>query len=713
MRHLLICNWWILLMIPAEVYAAKPLADFQKEIKPFLTEHCLRCHGKQTAEADLRIDLLRNNWEGDREYSETGHWNQIRYRLLMQEMPPADQPQPEQASRQKVIRWLTQMLRKAGVSLMEPSDHYLPKHANKVDHQMLFDGSVRQPASTTGRLWRVSPHAYQAMMKGELAKNAKGVAQPFSELTGSGLKDYSDAFSIDEATTGQLIRNARAIVAAQTRGELKEGKWVAKGYPQPVKEMVALFNSTIQPPDEELKRKAIARQFQMVLKRLPTEEEELRFIEFLEHNIETAGMITGVRTTMTAVLLLPEAVFRFELGDGTPDEHGRTMLAPRELSFAIAYALTDKPPENQLLRTAAEGRLATRDEVRGEVQRILADKKISKPRLLRFFREYFGYGKATEVFKDKELNPHHRADLLVSDTDRLIEWILEKDQDVFKELMTTRKSFVNYRKDQKRGTVMPSQPKNLIHTSYGLPPDWKWTPAQPVDLPAGERSGILTQPSWLVANSGNFDNHPILRGKWIREHLLGGTVADLPITVDAQLPEEPEHTLRHRLRVTREKYCWTCHQMMNPLGLAFETFDHFGRYRTLERVVDLEATEKNVDKRGKSLGTVPRSVPVNAQGMVDFTGDAELEMTYNNAVDMIQQLARTDHARQVFIRHVFRYFMGRNETLNDSSTLINADRAYLDSGGSFRALVTSLLTSDSFLLRIDGFADDPGNRIAP
>ena len=99
--------------------------------------------------------------------------------------------------------------------------------------------------------------------------------------------------------------------------------------------------------------------------------------------------------------------------------------------------------------------------------------------------------------------------------------------------------------------------------------------------------------------------------------------------------------------------------------------------------------------------------------MVEFTGDAELEMTYNNAVDMIQQLARTDHARQVFIRHVFRYFMGRNETLNDSSTLINADRAYLDSGGSFRALVTSLLTSDSFLLRIDGFADDRGNRIAP
>ena len=105
--------------------------------------------------------------------------------------------------------------------------------------------------------------------------------------------------------------------------------------------------------------------------------------------------------------------------------------------------------------------------------------------------------------------------------------------------MTTRKSFVNYRKDQKRGTVMPSQPKNLIHTSYGLPPDWKWTPAQPVDLPAGERSGILTQPSWLVANSGNFDNHPILRGKWIREHLLGAQWQTCQSPLTLNFPKNP------------------------------------------------------------------------------------------------------------------------------------------------------------------------------
>ena len=40
------------------------------------------------------------------------------------------------------------------------------------------------------------------------------------------------------------------------------------------------------------------------------------------------------------------------------------------------------------------------------------------------------------------------------------------------------------------------------------------------------------------------DNHAILRGRWIRERLLGGGIPDVPITVDAMLPDEPKKTSR-------------------------------------------------------------------------------------------------------------------------------------------------------------------------
>ena len=66
---------------------------------------------------------------------------------------------------------------------------------------------------------------------------------------------------------------------------------------------------------------------------------------------------------------------------------------------------------------------------------------------------------------------------------------------------------------------------------------------------------------------------------------------------------------------------------------------------------------------------------------------------------MIKKLAKSERVEQVFVRHVFRYWMGRNETLNDAPILKAAHKAYKGSGGSMKALLISLLTSDAFLYR--------------
>jgi len=66
---------------------------------------------------------------------------------------------------------------------------------------------------------------------------------------------------------------------------------------------------------------------------------------------------------------------------------------------------------------------------------------------------------------------------------------------------------------------------------------------------------------------------------------------------------------------------------------------------------------------------------------------------------MLRRLAESDRVRQVFIRHMFRYFLGRNETPGDAVSLQEAEKAYLDKGGSFKALLVSLLSSEYFLFR--------------
>ena len=90
---------------------------------------------------------------------------------------------------------------------------------------------------------------------------------------------------------------------------------------------------------------------------------------------------------------------------------------------------------------------------------------------------------------------------------------------------------------------------------------------------------------------------------------------------------------------------------------------------------------------------------MNPRGAIDSTGIDALDGEVKDAFDLIDRLAKSPRVRQSFIRHAFRFFMGRNEILSDSRTLIDADKAYVQNGGSFKAVVVSLLTSDSFLYR--------------
>ena len=291
---------------------------------------------------------------------------------------------------------------------------------------------------------------------------------------------------------------------------------------------------------------------------------------------------------------------------------------------------------------------------------------------------------------------------MTAHTDRLIELILRDDKNVLAELLTTDRvvydpaqdadyfgEFVGRRvtlpedvaKKRPKGSSPLIRPADLpkgeaIHTRVAQVVRPQRTGRTLTTLPAGQRLGILTHPSWLVAHSDATDNHAIHRGRWVRERLLGGAVPDVPITVDAMLPDEPNETLRHRMRVTRDDYCWKCHQKMDPLGLPFEMFNHIGLYRT--------------EESGKAVDTT---------GAIIDSGDPELDGPVEDAVELIGKLAKSKRVEQVFVRHAFRFWIGRNETLEDAPVLQNAYRAYHESGGSMKAMLRSLLTSDAFLDR--------------
>jgi hypothetical protein len=675
-----------LLFLPVGLAAGSALAAPPPEIASFLKSHCVKCHGAEKQEGTVRVDDLFGDFahEGTR-------WLLVLEQVRTGAMPPEEARQPSPEQRRQAQDWIARQL------ALQP--HRKPSLGNLVPHELLFGAPPAGGHPPPARLWRLGPEAYLAWTRDVARGEVKGLVQPFSANPERGIKDFAALGGVDEPSTEILIRNAQAIVEHQTAHEVVEGR--PKGRNGSVREFIDLLAPGTVPTRAQLE-KAVQTQFKLAVARPADPEETARLLALYAACAKTGDVAGALQTMLTAVLLQSDAVFRREYGG--PDG----LLTPREAAAAVSAALTVKR-EARLFDAVEKGQVTSRADLAGHVKRILDDPGLQKPRLLGFFREYFEYGQAPEVFKDQPKDLWHRPEQHVRDTDRLILHLLEEDRDVFRQLLLTPLAFVNVKGGKDKQTGQPRlersdvpNPHNQrgqapLESLYGLQ---EWTADQPVRQREGTRMGILMQPSWLLAWSENFNNDIVRRGKFIRERLLGGTVPDLPIGVAAMIPEDRERTLRDRVAsATRAEACWRCHQRMDELGLPFEQFDHYGRLVREELVLDPVATAAQVDKKGKPSGEVFRGVPLDTTGRIDGSGDPQLDGPVSGPHELVRRLADSDRVRQVWIRHVFRYYLGRNETLADAPTLQAADRAYLASGDSFKALLLSLLTSDSFLLR--------------
>jgi hypothetical protein len=586
-----------------------------------------------------------------------------------------------------------------------------------------------------------------------------GFQSSLSMARDHGLRNYPFLYSVNSAESLQLASIAEKVLRFMANGPAAEHYQFAdeiekvpgqyrglniifykKGIFRPLTPVYDLM-TTPGVSDERL-REVIRFLFESLTLRPPSENETALYLGIANKSITALGKEEGVFLGLVPIFLDRDALFRPELCEnGKPDAHGRVMLQGDELALAVNAAFSYIRPENDHLRTAlAEGHLKTREDVHREVTRILNDDTIRKPRILQFFREYFDYDRAATICKTRQSiegqGAHYEShpaviNSMIANTDGLIEIILREDKNVLKELLTTDrviyqpytsvrlhrgmttdiayfinrgKAFIPIRIYDKNLVAkgeeerMQHEVRNRNQLNHILP-----NPAEPIyvrqsqfdngifppakdalkaitTVDTKERLGILTHPIWLVAHSDAMDNHAISRGRWIRERLLGDAVPDIPITVDAKLPDEPHSTIRHRMRVTREKDCWRCHQKMDPLGLPFEKYNHLGML----------------------LDTKPSNNwghPVDTTGEIILSGDPTLDGPVKDPLEMIQKLANSERVQQVFVRHAFRFWMGRNETLNDAPILQAAHRAYRDNNGSMKALLTSLLTSDAFLYR--------------
>ncbi|QSQ28604.1 DUF1588 domain-containing protein [Pyxidicoccus parkwayensis] len=448
---------------------------------------------------------------------------------------------------------------------------------------------------------------------------------------------------------------------------------------------------------------------------------------------------------VTAATLMSGALFREELG--TPLGNGRVELGEWELAQQLTYALGDRAPgavptwrypdtsassqghygdiadaardggirSPQVVGSLIEQHVGGVDPTRfdlvqdfGETERPRRGEFWLSDGVANFFRQWLGYTKveaifkerpeATSAFDDGEVSVYRAQasawenllsgyygyeSTLVQQMDDFVARVVVEDTAVLQTLLTSRRYFLAATQDSGfdgNATRYTGQPYGTT-AEIAATREARWRM-----VPATERAGVLTHPAWLASHGGNFEDDPsaVHRGKWVRENLLCGYVPPLSsVRVRAQVgPHAPDKNARARLDdATGRSECQGCHSLMNPLGYPFEIYNHAGYLRTRDHAAN-----------GGWMAP-------NGQSTLSNMPDPGLDGPVRDAVELSEKLAASGHVKRCFIRHAFRYFMGRDENRSDACTLARMEQAYDDHQGSFKALLSALMTSDTWTTR--------------
>jgi len=657
MRNRLIFSLFVL-VVPAQLHADDSL--FREQVAPIFQRRCLNCHNDQEQNGEINLKpFLQVETAIDRDLL-ISVYDQIN----LEEMPPEDEAQPTGAERAKMLAFLNEAIQASGATTI--NKRALPGYGNYVDHESLFEKKLLAPQpAPSPRIWRYSPESFSERVNRIAGKDVikfvpvatfpvpqRGLKHPAFPYKGPAhaAKDYANIHDFGLTETELLIGLAEELAAAQfASGSMKEYRNLAPGGA----EWSPILDG----------------HFQKLYSRKATDAEKQSLLDLQKLVAKVSSIEVANQTMISATYLRPETLFRFEVGNtaSASDEH--VHLSPLEYAYAVGFALNRSGPTPEVV-LALEGYASKDKSDLKDLIRPVLETDEAHQRILRFMDEYFEYGNAASVFKDKH-HRRYRPGWLIEDAEKFVSRIVKQDRDILKKLLTSSEYYVRgafntsfapkFFQDETNGHRFYHTCYNLTKEDLGKDPEWR-------DF-AKERAGILSHPAWLIAFSDNTKNHAIQRGRWIQTKLLGGVIPDTPVEVDARFPEDPTLTLREKMQVVRKEECWRCHQRMDPLGLSFEQFDLWGRHRTTE-------LDRPVDTTGKLDGELVK-----------------------DPIELLHRLADSKRVHQVFLRYVFRFFCGRNETLGDAQTLRDMESAYQKHQGSLKECLLGLLVSDSFINR--------------
>ena len=371
-----------------------------------------------------------------------------------------------------------------------------------------------------------------------------------------------------------------------------------------------------------------------------TSDEHARLRALHDEVAAGEGARVAYAALVQAMLMAPRFGFVVEdrTADGTLDDHS--------IAARMSLLLWATGPDEALTARAASGELADSTVRAEEAARMWSDPR-ARPAVVRFFRDVLDLERVRGASPEPTTYPAWSEGLrteIAAETDRFVEVTLFDREGTLEALLTSR--------------YVEAGPE--LSALYGIDSDAG-------ELPP-ERAGILTRAAFLTSTAHGLQPSPVIRGVDVLERVLCIDLGSPPPDVSTDVATGVTRTNREAYAEhTSDPACQGCHIQIDPIGFALEGFDSMGGYRTTDN-----------------------GQPVDATGVV-------LGTTVDGGAELSELLASTEQTDRCMVTQWVRRARGHLPTREEQCAVDELANHFIDSNGSLRELLVSLVASDLFI----------------
>ena len=428
----------------------------------------------------------------------------------------------------------------------------------------------------------------------------------------------------------------------------------------PSRQRIFVCNPASSSDEKDCARQILSSVIRRAYRRPVTEEDLRQPFAFYESGRAAGDFEDGIQSALVAILTNPHFLFRVERDPPEIAAETPYFVNQFELASRLSFFLWSSLPDDELLNLAEQNQLRQPNVLAGQVRRMLQDKR-SQSLVSNFASQWLYLRNLDSLTPDLRTFPDFDDNLRQAfrrETELFFESILREDRSVL-DLIDADYTFLNER----------------LARHYEIPHIYGSRFRRVLLAKDEPRGGLLRHGSILMATSYATRTSPVIRGLWVLENLLGSSPPPPPDnvpplddnTVAAHLPVR-ERLAAHRANAA----CASCHNLMDPVGLAMENFDAVGRWREIEA-----------------------GNPVDASGGLP-------DGTECNGVDELEQglLSRPEVFVGTMTQKLLTYALGRGIEPSDAPAIRQILRDAEADGYRFSSLIIGITRSTPFQMRM-------------